>query len=286
MPLTSPTLWVVATPLGNPGDFTPRARRVLSAADIILAEDTRRAGLFFQRNDVTVQGCVWSFFEHNEQARIPSVLRVLSDGHSVALMSDAGTPLVGDPGYRLVRACRAAGHAVSPVPGASAPVAALSASGLPPSPFTFFGFLSRSSGEIRRLFNAWARMPSTLVFFERTSRLRGTLDLAYQMLGPRDICLARELTKDHEEFVVGRLENHALLQWETRGEMTVLIGPPESREPASERTVDAMLREAVHSGTHKEVARTVARQVEGWSAKQVYTRLIALHQDANHPGRA
>ena len=152
MPFPSPRLWVVAGTLGNPGDFSPRARQALQGADLILAEDTRRAGLFFQRHEVVPRGSLRSFFEHNEQERIPFVLKVLEQGRDVALISDAGTPLIGDPGYRLVRACREAGFSVSPVPGPCAPVAALCASGLPPSPFTFLGFLPRQAGDKKRLF--------------------------------------------------------------------------------------------------------------------------------------
>jgi 16S rRNA (cytidine1402-2'-O)-methyltransferase len=156
----SARLWVVATPLGNPGDLSPRAREVLAAADLLLAEDTRRAGLLFQRLGIRSKGFL-SLFEHNEEARIGTVLAALERGESVALFSDAGTPLLSDPGFRLVRACREAGFAVSPVPGPSAPAAALSASGLPPQPFVFLGFLPRKDGDIRRFLEPFAALPAT-----------------------------------------------------------------------------------------------------------------------------
>jgi len=143
------TLFIVATPLGNTEDLSPRARRVLAAADAVLAEDTRRSGLLFQRLGLTARRFL-SFHDHNEAQRLPQVLAWLAEGQSLALISDAGTPLLSDPGFRLVRAAREAGHAVVPVPGPSAPVTALSACGLPPQPFVFLGFLPRKPGEVRK----------------------------------------------------------------------------------------------------------------------------------------
>lgn len=275
MHLTSPRLWVVATPLGNPGDLSPRARDVLERSDLILAEDTRRAGLFFQRQGLTVRARLSSLFEHNEQERIPAVLRCLEQGQSVALISDAGTPLLGDPGYRLVRACRAAGHLVSPVPGPCSPVAALSASGLPPQPFTFLGFLPRKSGERKRLFLSWRAQPTTLVFFERNSRLQATLALAAEVFGPRELCLARELTKEHEQFILGRLERHTELVWDPRGEMTVIIGPPEQTMRTTEAELDRILAEETDNAPPRDVASHVASRIQGWTSKEIYERIVA-----------
>jgi 16S rRNA (cytidine1402-2'-O)-methyltransferase len=280
MPFSSPRLWVVAGTLGNPGDFSFRAKEVLEGADLILAEDTRRAGLFFQRHGVLPKGTLRSFFEHNERDRIPAVLSVLEQGRDVALISDAGTPLIGDPGYRLVRACLDAGIPVSPVPGPCAPVAALCASGLPPSPFTFLGFLPRQLGDQKRLFLSWSEAATTLIFFERNSRLRDTLGTAFECLGPRELCLARELTKEHEQIILGRLENHQDMAWDPRGEMTVLVGPPEAPEKTLVDDVDQMLSEEMPAGPPKQVAAQVAAKVHGWSSKEVYARLIALARAA------
>lgn len=275
MHLTSPRLWVVATPLGNPGDLSARAKDVLEQSDLVLAEDTRRAGLFFKRQGLTVRARLFSLFEHNEQERIPAVLRCLEQGQSVALISDAGTPLLGDPGYRLVRACRAAGHPVSPVPGPCAPVAALSASGLPPQPFTFLGFLPRKSGERKRLFLSWGTQPTTLVFFERNSRLQATLALAAEVFGPRELCLARELTKEHEEFILSRLEKCSGLVWDARGEMTVIIGPPEQTMRTTEAEVDRILAEETDNAPPRDVASCVASRIQGWTSKEIYERIVA-----------
>jgi 16S rRNA (cytidine1402-2'-O)-methyltransferase len=275
MPLTSPRLWVVATTLGNPGDLSPRAKDILERADLILAEDTRRAGLFFQRHGIQPSGGLRSFFEHNELERIPAALEVLKQGRDIALISDAGTPIIGDPGYRLVRSCRNAGFQVSPVPGSCAPVAALCASGLPPCPFTFLGFLPRQTGDKKRLFSSWKRVSTTLIFFERNSRLRGSLEIATEVLGARELCLARELTKEHEEFILGRLETHRELTWDPRGEITVILGPPEQEGKTLERDLDLMLQEERHAGTPRDVAARVAARVVGWSSKEIYARIVS-----------
>ncbi len=272
----SARLWVVATPLGNPGDLSPRAREILARADLLLAEDTRRAGLLFQRLGIPAKGFL-SLFEHNEEARKDTVLAALDRGESVALFSDAGTPLLSDPGFRLVRACLEAGHPVSPVPGPSAPVAALSACGLPPQPFVFLGFLPRKDGDIRRLLETYAALPATLVFFERKTRLAKALALAAQALGPRECCVCREMTKEHEEFLRGRLDDLTFLPAELLGEITVVIGPPGEQAKASEADLLAALRqELTAGGKPKDVARRAAARVAGWSAKEAYELLAGL----------
>ncbi len=281
------TLWTVAVPLGNDRDLSPRAAAVLGRADLILAEDTRRAGLLLSRLGVRGQGFL-SLHDHNEEARIERVLAALAGPSKeggeaeVALVSDAGTPLLSDPGFRLVRACRAAGHRVSPVPGPSAPVAALSACGLPPQPFAFLGFLPRKAGEARCVLEHFGRAGCTLVLFERKDRVRKTLALAAEVLGPREFCLARELTKDHEEFIVGRLDALDSLTFTELGEFTVVLGPGEAPAVASEEELDAALRaEAAAGGRPREVVRRVLARVTGWSSKAVYARLEAL----GGPGR-
>ncbi len=267
-------LHVVATPLGNAGDLSPRAREVLSSAGLVLAEDTRRAGLLFQRLGIKASRFM-SFFEHNEEGRVAQVLAELEQGRDVALISDAGTPLLSDPGYRLVRACREEGFAVSPVPGPSAPIAALSACGLPPYPFIFLGFLPRRDSDIARLFDEFGRVKATLVFFERKSRLAATLNLAAKSLGNREFCIARELTKEHEEFILGRLGNLGEARLDLLGELTVVIGPPGEDERTAEAEMLAVAdEEASGGGRPKEVARRVAERVRGWTAKAVYERLM------------
>jgi len=265
------TLYVVATPLGNADDLSPRARTILMDADVILAEDTRRAGLLFKRLGLTRHGRLVSFFEHNEDKKLPKVLDQLAEGLSVALISDAGTPLLSDPGFTLVRACRDEGYRVTPVPGPSAPVTALSASGLPPLPYTFLGFPPRKKSQTEKLFKTHRDTGATLVLFERKTRLKGTLSIAREILGEREFCVARELTKEYEEFLRGDLGQLDAFDFELRGELTVIIAPGGDDGEADEATILQRIAEETETGGKpKEIARRVAERSEGWTAKAVY----------------
>lgn len=278
MPSTSPNLWIVATPLGNPGDLSPRAREILERVDLVLAEDTRRAGLLCQRCGVLVRRFL-SCHDHNETSRLPELLRLLRDGRTAALISDAGTPLMADPGYRLVRACREAGLRVSMVPGPCAPVAALSASGIAPQPFTFFGFLPRDEAGQKKLLAAFAAAPTTLVFFERKDRLARTLATAHALLGSREVCIARELTKPYEEFILTKLEPHTALPEDLLGEITVIIGPPEEIPRTPRETLLALLEEeAAGDRKPREATRRVQARTTGWTGKEIYALLQTLHK--------
>jgi 16S rRNA (cytidine1402-2'-O)-methyltransferase len=272
------TVWIVATPLGNLGDFSPRARQTLEEADVILAEDTRRAGHLLQLAGLAGKRFL-SLHEHNEGSRIAEVLALLEQGLSVAVVSDAGTPLIADPGYRLVAACRQQGVRVVPVPGPCAPIAALMASGLPPYPFVFLGFLPRKGGDARTLLRPYAQLGATLVFFERKNRVLPTLELAFEVLGEREFCLARELTKKHEQFINGRLGQLQEFTEELLGEVTVIIGPPEEIAATSRAEVLERVRGLMHEGMHaKDAARTMRDQTRGWSVKQIYE--LILEHDA------
>ncbi len=269
MPLHSPSLWVVATPLGNLGDLSPRACEVLARADLILAEDTRRTANLLRSAGITnrLQSC----HEHNEAERIPQLLDAMRQGRILALVSDAGTPLFSDPGYRLVRAARKAGLAVSAVPGPSAPLCALAASGISPQPFVFIGFLPRKRAEQQACLEAFAHTPATLIFFERKNRLSTTLQTAYAVLGSREVCIARELTKSHEEFILCRLEEFDSLPAQLPGEITVVVGPPQPGHALDACEVRALLNEELRlGGKPREVARRVADHAPGWSVKDVY----------------
>lgn len=273
------TLHIVATPIGNLEDVTLRALRVLAEADLVLAEDTRHTRILLDRHGIAARPL--SLHSHNEAARIERVLAALSEGRSVALVSDAGTPLVSDPGERLVAAAIEAGHAVSPIPGASAVPAALSASGLPASPFTFLGFLPRKAGERRALLARLRGAPETLVFFESPRRLPATLAHLAEGLGDRPACVARELTKLHEELARGSLaELAARFADGARGEVTVVVAGAEAADerPLSEADLDARIREALASG---ESARDLAARLAGEtgaSRRRVYNRVLALRR--------
>lgn len=263
-------LWIVSTPIGNIEDLSPRARSVLESADLVLAEDTRRTGLLLSQCGVKAKKLL-SFHDHNEEEHKNAVIALLQEGKSAALVSDAGTPLLADPGYRLVRECRKLGLKVSPVPGPSAPAAALSAAGIAPLPFTFLGFLPRGAGARAELFKAYSAVPGSIVFFERKDRLVESLARAYEILGPRELSICRELTKTYEEFITGRLEDGAALAQNLLGEITVIIGPPEKggRAPEAEalKIMDNFLKEGMKP---KKAAREASRQCPGWTAKELY----------------
>ena len=270
------TVWIVATPLGNLGDFSPRARETLEGADVILAEDTRRAGHLLQLAGIAGKRLL-SLHEHNEIARVGEVLELLAQGLQVAVVSDAGTPLIADPGYRLVAACRREGVRVVPVPGPCAPITALMASGLPPYPFVFLGFLPRKGGDARTLFASYAAVPATLVFFERKNRVMPTLALAHEVLGEREFCLARELTKKHEQFINGRLGQAPDFEGDLLGEVTVVIGPPEEFAITGQAEVLKLVRDMTREGMRpKDAARAVRERTRGWTAKRIYELIVEL----------
>lgn len=267
------TLFIVATPLGNSGDISPRAAGVLASAGVVLAEDTRRTGLLLRALGIAAKRLL-SFHEHNEEARLPQVLAILGEGSDVALVSDAGTPLLADPGYRLVRAAREAGYAVSPVPGPSAILAALSAAGVAPYPFSFLGFLPRSASEARATFARFGATGATLVFFERKNRLGATLQAALEALGDRECVICRELTKTFEEFLPGRLADFAGRDLELLGEVTVVLGPGKAGKSSVDEARAVAAEEAAAGGRPKETARRAAARLSGWTLKEVYAILM------------
>ncbi len=217
------TLYVVATPIGNLEDMTFRAVRVLREATLIAAEDTRKSGLLLKHFGIETP--MTSYFEHNKLSKLDRVLGALEDG-DVALISDAGTPTISDPGYELVRAALDAGHSVVPAPGPSAIIAALSVAGLPTDRFVFLGFLPRRDSERQSLLQRFAEAPETVIFYEAPHRIRQSVDGLIVAFGPeRQVVLAREVTKRFEEFWRGPLAEAAghLIVAAPRGEYTVLV---------------------------------------------------------------
>jgi len=217
----SGTLFVVATPIGNLEDITLRALRVLREAAVIAAEDTRRTAILLQRHAISTPTV--SLHEHNERQRTPGLLRRLQAGEDIALVSDAGTPLISDPGARLVDAALEAGLRVEPIPGPSAVATALAASGLPADRFTFLGFAPARAGERQRWLAAVRDVPGLLVYFEAPHRVRDSLRDLASILGNRQIVLGRELTKAHESIVRGWAAELAETAIPQRGEFTILV---------------------------------------------------------------
>jgi 16S rRNA (cytidine1402-2'-O)-methyltransferase len=224
------TLYLVATPIGNLEDVSPRAARVLRNASVVAAEDTRRTGQLLSHLGLSTR--TLSLHAHNEAERVPLVLERLAAGESVALVSDAGTPLISDPGQALVAAARAAGHRVEAIPGPSAVLAALISSGLPSATFTFLGFVPARAGERDRWLRAAAAEPRTTVCFEAPHRVRETLAAIADAFGDRPMALARELTKVHEEVLTGSAQEVLAQLREERGECTLVIAAP-ADDPAS-----------------------------------------------------
>jgi 16S rRNA (cytidine1402-2'-O)-methyltransferase len=268
---------LVSTPIGNLGDLTPRARDTLRAADMILCEDTRHTAKLLAVIGANVKQM--PLHEHNEDAAIPAVLRRLREGARIALVSDAGVPLVSDPGYRLVRAALAEGLAVSALPGANAAVMALVLSGLPPLPFLMQGFPPPRQAARRAAFGRIraaerAGLAATLIWYEAPHRLGETLADMAASFGPRQAAVARELTKQFEEVRRGPLTELAAHYAEhaARGEVTIVVGPPEQED---QEDLDGSLRSALAGNSVKDAAALVAAAT-GLPRKLVYARALEL----------
>lgn len=271
-----PGLYIIATPIGNLRDVSLRALDTLAAADEVLAEDTRVARRLLDAHNVRAK--LSPYHDHNGAKRRPEILEKLSQGGAIALISDAGTPMVSDPGWKLSRDALDAGHKVFPIPGASALLAGLVASGLPSDKFMFCGFLPPKSGARRRAALELAAVPSTLVFYESGPRLAACLqDLAETLGSKREAAVARELTKLFEETRRGSLETLATHYAENgppKGEIVVLIGPPDKIE-TSEEMIDAALTEALKSQSVKQASTEIA-ELFGLPKRNVYQRALAL----------
>lgn len=266
----SGTLFIVATPIGNLEDITFRAVRVLKEADLIACEDTRQTRKLLQH--YSIDKPLVSYHEYNEQARAEELVAAIEGGKNVALVSDAGTPLIADPGYRIVNAARARGIAVVPVPGAAAAIAALSASGLPTDSFAFHGFLPSKSGARRKLLEALKGETATLVFYEAPHRILETLHDIELTLGGRPVVVARELTKVHEEFLQGTAaEIREALQAKSviRGEFVIMVGKA-AGEVVEHGTVQEAVGQLLAKGMSRmEAYKQVARE-RGISKRDVY----------------
>ena len=268
------TLYLVATPIGNLEDMSPRAVRILRESKLIAAEDTRHTAKLLNHFDI--QTPLTSYFEHNKLDKLDRILASLADG-DVALVSDAGTPAINDPGYELVRAALASGWDVRPVPGPSSPVAALSVSGLPTDSFLYLGYLPHNKSERRKLVAQITNLRYTLIFLESPYRIVDSLEDLLTLLGDRPICVAREMTKLYEEFwrgpISGALEYFK--SREPRGEFTLVVGGQLSvisDQWSEEKLLAAVEDELKRGKSAKEISSELAEQ-SGWSKKEVYARV-------------
>lgn len=278
-------LYVVATPIGNLGDMSLRGLATLAAADVILCEDTRVTRKLIEHYGIATP--LTAYHEHNAAAVRPKILKQLAQGAAAALVSDAGTPLISDPGFKLVRAAREAGHAVTALPGASALLAALTVSALPPDRFLFEGFLPPKETQRRKRIAEIKAVPASLVLFESGSRLGAALADLAAALGPREAAVCRELTKLYEEVRRGdlpELARHYAQSQVPRGEIAIVIGPP--APPVTEaKDLDSLLRQALRRVSVKEAVAEVAA-VTGEARRDIYQRALALAQECEHPQAA
>ena len=263
-------LVVCPTPIGNLEDVTLRVLSALRDADVVACEDTRRTRILLDRYGVKAH--LVSYHEHNEQARSAELVERMRGGAVVALVSDAGMPLVSDPGYVLVRACVAAGLPVEVLPGPSAAITALVASGLPADEWVFHGFLPRKKGELRRVLDASG---GTVVAFESPRRVPGTLALLAELDGTRELAVCRELTKAHEEIVRGSAAELAERYADAppRGEVVLVLGPRSAPAGEGEPVGLDALRRLVDAGAHPRKAATVVAELTGGSANVLYRAL-------------
>ena len=271
-----PGLYLVATPIGNLTDVTLRALETLGAVDTIACEDSRVTRRLLERYAITTP--LLTYHDHNAEIVRPKILARLAAGAAIALVSDAGTPLVSDPGFKLVQAAQAAGHAVTAVPGPSAVLAALTASGLPTDRFFFEGFLPSREAARRARIDELASLPATLVFFETGPRIAAMLNDAAARLGGRPAAVCRELTKLHEEIRRGELAALARAYRdgaETRGEFVVVIGPLAKSERVEAIDLDGMLKRALATASLKDAVEAVAAAT-GQQRRIVYQRALAL----------
>ena len=276
------TLYVVSTPIGNLEDLSPRARDVLARADVIACEDTRVTGKLLRRFGIRTPSV--SYHEHNEPERAPELLARLEAGTNVALVSDAGTPLVSDPGYRLVRAAREAGVAVRAVPGPSAVLAALSVSGLPTSRFTFVGFLPPKGKARESALEALTTIEHTVVLFESGTRIARLLSELSTALGPREATVLREMTKLHEEHRSGSLPD--LAEWASsrafKGELTLVVGGrvPDSPPATSICSLAPRFQELRAEGLSARAAAKLLAKELGLSSRAVYNELAGTKESS------
>nr|CAD6427106.1 16S rRNA (cytidine(1402)-2'-O)-methyltransferase [Rhizobium sp. Q54] len=275
-----PALYLVATPIGNLGDITLRALETLAGADVLACEDTRVTRVLLDRYGIVNRPL--AYHEHNADEAGPKLLAALDEGKSVALVSDAGTPLVSDPGFRLGQMAIEAGHRVVPVPGPSAPLAALVGSGMPSDAFLFAGFLPVKDKGRRDRLAELSRVPATLIFFESPHRIGASLAAAADVLGGgRRAAVCRELTKAFEEFRRGSLDQLSgyYADRPVKGEVVLLIAPPEIDDVPGAMEVDVLLRELAASMPTSKAAAEGAR-LTGLSKKDLYQRLLALKGEA------
>jgi 16S rRNA (cytidine1402-2'-O)-methyltransferase len=270
-------LYLVATPIGNLEDMSPRAVRILRESVLIAAEDTRHTGTLLKHFEI--KSPLTSYFEHNKINKLDRILEALANG-DVALVSDAGTPAINDPGYELVQAALASGFDVRPVPGPSAPISALTVSGLPTDSFLYLGYLPHKATERRKTVNQVGNLTYTLIFLESPHRIVESLEDIFSVLGDRRICIAREMTKLYEEYwrgpISGAIEHFK--SKEPRGEFTLVIEGKKTEDHGQwtrEELLEAIKKELQAEKSAKEISAELA-ELSGWNKKEIYALVNSI----------
>jgi 16S rRNA (cytidine1402-2'-O)-methyltransferase len=274
-----PGLYIVSTPIGNMDDISLRALDTLAGVDRIACEDTRHTGKLLERHGINAR--LLPYHEHNAEHMRPAIMARLTHGETLALVSDAGTPLISDPGYKLVRKVIASGIYVTALPGPSAALMALTLSGLPSDRFMYAGFLPPKSGARRKALGELAAINATLIIFESPRRLAASLADMTEMLGARDIAVAREMTKLHEEVVRGDLADLAAHYADIsapKGEIVIVVGPPAAPPELTDEFLDARLTELLQSASVRDAASQLAAE-SGLARRDLYTRALLLSGD-------
>lgn len=273
-------IYVVATPIGNLGDISARAKEVLQKADVIACEDTRVTKKLFTLLGLSTRREFIKLEDHNEAAQAENLIELVRAGKAIAQVSDAGSPLISDPGYKLIRRCKEEGIEVFAVPGACALICALQLSGLPTSSFMFAGFIPNKDKARHDLFNRLKAIETTLVFYETANRIVKTLTAAAEIFGSREIAVAREITKVYEQCLNGTAEELIahFSAVEPRGEMVLMIAPPKGDEGAAGLDVVTLLREELSKGTLKTAVKTLVAKY-GLNKNEVYEMALKLKNE-------
>lgn len=272
----SPGLYLVATPIGNLKDITLRALETLHSVDLIACEDTRVTAKLLCAYNIGVPKI--SYHDHNAAQRIPDFIRKIQEGKTIALVSDAGMPLISDPGYKLVQACQEHGVYVTSMPGASAVLTGLQLSGLPSDSFTFAGFLPTKTTARKKMLAEYKDIPGTLIYYESASRLSKMLADVQSVLGDRKVAVARELTKRFEEVICGSVEEVLDKIDAVKGEIVVVIGSDvDDKQSYSDEDVERLLQEAMETMSVKDASATIALET-GLAKRDIYARALELQR--------
>ena len=278
-----PGLYLISTPIGNLDDISIRALNVLEKVDRVACEDTRRTRILLERHNINTR--LLPYHEHNAESMRPAIMARLTHGETIALVSDAGTPLISDPGYKLVRKTIASGIHVSALPGPCAAIMALTLSGLPSDRFMFVGFLPSKHQARQKKLSALVGLDTTIVFFETAKRLSACLQDLMDIFGDRDIAIARELTKIHEEMIRGPLHEIAL-EYDNKktlkGELAIVVGPPlKSNDGFSEEFIESRIIELIQNNSVRDTVIELSKET-GLSKRSLYARVLILNKIQNN----